>query len=169
MAEAAWYDVDTKTIRNCWKKVGILPDATPSSSQPSIPISTLLSNPTENDPAHQAEQQVEAALDELVATGALQRANRMDIDSLLNPLGESLVLTEVSDKEIYQAVIDAIAARDNLDINGHDNGDGIEEASLEPPPSRRDVAKAVATINRYIEELNDPLARKVEALLGTFN
>jgi hypothetical protein len=93
----------------------------------------------------------------------------MDIDSLLNPLGESLVLTEVSDKEIYQAVIDTIAARDNLDINGHDNGDGIEEASLEPPPSRHDVAKAVATINRYIEELNDPLARKVEALLGTFN
>jgi len=96
----------------------------------------------------------------------------MDIDSLLDPLGKSLVLTEVSDKEIYQAVIDAIAARDNLDLNGHDDGDdgdGIEEASLEPPPSWRDVAKAVATINRYIEELNDPLARKVEALLGTFN
>jgi len=115
---------------------------------------------------------VEAALDELVATGAPQTANHMDIDSLLDQLGESLVLTEVSDKKIYQAVINAIAAHDNLDLNGHDDGndgDSIEEASLEPPPSWRDVAKAVATINRYIEELNDPLARKVEALLGTFN
>ena len=115
---------------------------------------------------------MEAALDELVATGAPQTANHMDIDSLLDQLGESLVLTEVSDKKIYQAVINAIAAHDNLDLNGHDDGndgDSIEEASLEPPPSWRDVAKAVATINRYIEKLNDPLARKVEALLGTFN
>lgn len=172
MADAAWRDVDTTTIRNCWKKAGILPDTTSSSSpaaQPSIPISALLSNPTETDPVCQAEKEVETALEELVATGALQRVNRMDIESLLNPAGESLVLTEASDQEIYQAVIDAAAAREKLDLVGHDDGDEIDSTPLEPPPSRRDIVKAISTINRYVEDLNDPLARKVEALLGTFN
>ena len=102
MAEAAWRDVDTTTIRNCWKKAGILPDTTPSPAvQPSIPILALLNTGVESDPAQHTEKQVETALEELVAMGALQRANRMDIESLLNPAGESLVLTEVSDKEIY--------------------------------------------------------------------
>lgn len=169
MAEATWYDVDATTIRNCWKKAGILPtNATPSqsSSQPLITVLALLINGTTEKAA---EKQVEAALDELVFTGALQKANHMNVDSLLNPPGESLVLTEVSDKEIYRAVVDVIAAHDKMDQNGHDHGDSIEEASLDPPPSRRDVAKAVATINKYIEDLNDSFARRVEALLGTFN
>ena len=37
-------------------------------------------------------------LDDLVATGALQKGNHMDIESLLNLVGESHVLTEVSDQ-----------------------------------------------------------------------
>lgn len=45
LADLAWRDVDTTTIRNCWRKAGILPEAGSSSShtiQPSIPISLLL-------------------------------------------------------------------------------------------------------------------------------
>jgi len=45
LADLAWCDVDTTTIRNCWRKAGILPEADSSSShtiQPSIPISLLL-------------------------------------------------------------------------------------------------------------------------------
>ena len=47
-------------------------------NQPLISISMLL------DPVTHAEKQVEAALDDLVATGALQ--NCMNIESLLNPV-----------------------------------------------------------------------------------
>lgn len=173
LADLAWRDVDTTTIRNCWRKAGILPEADSSSShtiQPSIPISLLLQDSSSQvNPAAHAERQVEAALDDLVATGALQRANRMDIESLLNPEGESHLLTETSDREIYQAVIDAITARDNIDIN---NGDDIEDGlptPTDPRPTHRDALKAVSTIHRYIEDLNDPIARKMEALLASFN
>ena len=41
----------------------------------------------------------------------------MDIESLLNPTGESHVLPEMSDCEIYQVVMDAINARENIEIN----------------------------------------------------
>ena len=168
LADAAWNDVDTTTIRNCWRKAGILPDMDPTPpTQPSVPISSLLHDSfAQTDPVAHAERQVEEALDELVATGALQTENRMDIDSLLNPAGESDVLTETSDQEIYEAVVDAIRARENVDING---GDDVDNDPIEPLPMRRDVLMAVSTIEKYTNDLNDPMARKIEALLGSFN
>ena len=47
----------------------------------------------------------------------------MDIKNLLNPDGESQVLMEASDKEIFQSVMDAIKVRDIIDINGRDDVD----------------------------------------------
>ena len=76
IADAAWRNVDTTTIRNCWRKAGILPDMDSASIQPSIPISSLLHDPSsETDPVSHAEKQVEAALDDLVTMGALQTKN----------------------------------------------------------------------------------------------
>ena len=171
IAEAAWHNVDTTTIRNCWRKAGILPNTTPSPSrtgQPSIPVSTLLNDtPSQMDHISQVEKQVEVVLDDLVTTGALQKGNRMDIESLLNPAGESHILTETSDEEIYQAVIDAKGARENIEITG---GDDTDECPLSVPrPTRHDLLKAVSTINKYVEEVNDPVARRIEALLGTLS
>ena len=165
MAEAAWHDVDTTTIRNCWRKAGILPEINPAlpQAQPSIPIISLLSAQTD-DLIVQVEKQVEVALDDLVSTGALQLKNRMDIESLLNPIGESQVLTEMSDREIYQAIIDAIEARDAMDINGGDELDVV----VEPVPTWRELLKAVSTIRKYIDGSNNSLARKIYALLGSF-
>ena len=57
-----------------------------------------------------AQKQVEAAPDDLVKTGALQLKNQMDIESLLNPAGESQTLMETSDMEIYQVVTNLIDA-----------------------------------------------------------
>ena len=168
MADTAWNDVDTTTIRNCWRKAGILPDMDPTpTTVPSIPISSLLHNsPVQTDPVAHVERQVEHALDELVAMGALQARNRMDIKALLNPAGESHVLTETSDEEIYQAVIDSISARENIEING---GDDVDiDGPVEPHPTRREVLKAVSTIGKYTNDLNDPFAQKIEALLGSF-
>jgi hypothetical protein len=84
------------------------------------------------DSVTHTEKQVEAALDDLVVTGALQETNRMDIDLLLNPVGKSHDLTETSDDEIYQAVINAINARANIEING---GDDVNDVPLEPHPT----------------------------------
>ena len=102
LADLAWQDVDTMTIRNCWHKAGILPEMNSPSNEPLIPISILLDHSsTQLDLVAHAEKQVEAALDDLVTMGALQKTNRMDIDSLLNPVGELDILTETSDVEIY--------------------------------------------------------------------
>jgi hypothetical protein len=137
----------------------------------SIPISSLLNNDVSSamDPIVHVERQVEIALDDLVQTGALQRSNRMDLNSLLNPAGESQVLTETSDCEIYQAVMVAIDARENAEMNGGDDVDVDSDIPLEPHPTRREVLKAVSTIGRYIEDLNEPIARKMEAILGSFS
>jgi hypothetical protein len=75
------------------------------------------------DPVTHVEKHVKVALDDLVATGALQKSNWMDLESLLNPAGESHVLTEDSDSEIHQSVIDAITACKNIKINGGNNID----------------------------------------------
>ena len=73
----------------------------------------------------------------------------------------------MSDREIYQAVMDAINARGNIEINGGDDVD--DDLPSEPRPTRQDVLKAVSTIGRYIDDLNEPIARKMEAILGSFN
>ena len=79
IADLTWCEVDTTTIRNCWRKAGILPESAESHPiNPSIPISSLLQHPSESlqeNPSVEAERQVEAALDDLVATGALQKTN----------------------------------------------------------------------------------------------
>ena len=69
--------------------------------------------------------------------------------------------------EIYQAVIDAIEAHENIKIKGGDDVDN--DIPLDPRPTYRDVLKAVSTIHRYIDDLNDPIACKMEALLASFN
>ncbi|EDR00128.1 uncharacterized protein LACBIDRAFT_334411 [Laccaria bicolor S238N-H82] len=135
IADLAWHEVDTTTIRNCCQKAGILPEIEPPTPQPTIPISSLLdASSFHPDPIVQAERQVEEALDNLVATGALQKNNRMDIESLLNPEGESHIMMESTDMEIYQDIMDARAASENLKINGGNDLD--EGAPVEPQPSR---------------------------------
>jgi len=43
-------------------------------------------------------------------------------------------------------------------INGEDDVD--EDIPIEPRPTRRDILKAVSTISGYIDDLNNPIARK---------
>ena len=74
-------------------------------------------------PVAEVEKQVEAALDDLIIKGAIQPCDHMDIENLLNPAGESQDLTESSDEENFQCVLDAIEAREKIDINGGDDVD----------------------------------------------
>jgi len=132
-------------IQNCWLKAGILHDIdNPAASTiPLIPISfLLLDSPSEMDAVIHAEKQVEAALDDLVTTGALQKSNQMDLESLLNPAGESHILTEGSDCEIYQSVMDAINAHKNIEINGGDDIDNENDISY-ALPTWHDILKAI--------------------------
>ena len=61
--------------------------------------------------------------------------------------GESHVLTETSDKEIYHAVINSISTCENIEIN---EGDDVNnDDPVEPCPTRHEVLKAVSTIKKY--------------------
>ena len=113
-----------------------------------------------------AEKLVVDALDDLESTGALQAMNRMSIEALLNPEGERETMDEATDEEIYHAVIDAINARENIDQNGSDDVDS--DGPVQTRPSVREVLQAAATLDRYIDELDDPIARKLETTLGSF-
>ena len=72
----------------------------------------------------------------------------------------------ISDKEIYQAVINVIDAGENIKVNGGDDIDN--NGPIEPHPTWCNILKAVSMIGKYTNDLNDPLAQKNEALLGTF-
>ena len=90
----------------------------------------------------------------------------MDIKNLLNPAGESQVMTEASDEEIFQSVMDAIEAHD---INRGDDVDNARVA-IEPWLTQCEVLKAVSTISKYIiNELDDPVSHKIKGLLWSFN
>ena len=91
----------------------------------------------------------------------------MDIEALLNPEGESQILTEASDKEIYWSVMDAIKACENIDINGGDDMDAIQ-VPTDPFSTHCNALKAVSTIHQYIKDLNDPITQKMEALFGKY-
>ena len=114
-------------------------------------------SPTEMHLTVHVEKQVEDALDDLEKTGALQRCNRMDIESLLHPDGNLLLLTEVLDLEIFWDVMGAVEA---CKKSGLDDSDDVEVASeIEPPPTCHKVLEAVSTLTRFIEDINDPVAQ----------
>ncbi|KAI9428880.1 hypothetical protein H4582DRAFT_1828794 [Lactarius indigo] len=89
----------------------------------------------------------------------------MDIESLLNPQSEAHIMAEASDKDIYQAVMDTIKACENIEKNGGDDVD--DDSPVKPHPSYHDVLKAMSTIIQYVSEMDNSLARKIEALLGS--
>ena len=156
------------TIRNCWKKAGILPSSSRTPvPNPSIPISSLLNVDDIENPVAAAEKQLNHALDELESTGVLQASNRMNIEALLNPADESRVMDETTDKEICQAVLDARRAQEEGLINGGDD-DVDDDASVELCPTHREVLQAASVINKYTDTLKDPIARKLEGVLASF-
>ena len=53
-----------------------------------------------------------------------------------------------------------------MDINGRDDIYGIP---ANPRPTHREVLKAVLTIHRYIEDLNDPIAQTMETHLASLS
>lgn len=189
LADAAWNEVNSTTIHNCWVKSGILPealvcgDATRSpSSTTSVPASSSTvippaseSRPSISVPSHlnphpieavlQAEQMVSDSLNQLEARGVLQRSNRMAIEELLNPVSEHENMEETSEEEKCRSVQELRQATEMMEINGGDDGD---EEEVAPKPTRKEALAAALTLGNYVADINDPFARKLEALTARF-
>jgi hypothetical protein len=87
---------------------------------------------------------------------------------LLNPVQESHTITETMDEELYEAVMDARKEWENINVNG--TGDTESDGPLiEPCPTPQEVLQATLIIERYIEELNDPITCSLELLLAKFH
>ena len=157
LAQTAWHEVDTSTIRHCWLKSGILPDSvfqTNNLPAPRITVSSLL---CADDPVKSAERAVESSLDELQQTGVLQQVNHLKIEDLLNPEPERQVTEDATDEEIFHTVMARCAAGEDIDVvGGVDDED--DDAEILPHPSRRAALEATATLERYVSILDDSYA-----------
>ena len=108
------------------------------------------------------EKQLIATLDELERTGVLQHSNHMGISELLNPLDEAFAVTKATDKDIFDAVMEAKRVQE-------DENDDIDDIDLiEPVPTRVELLQAVSLITRYTRYNDSTYLRKVDSIMASF-
>ena len=71
------------------------------------------------------------------------------------------MMDDTTDEEIFQAVMDA-----KEDNGGHGDIDG--DAADIPGPTRNEALQAALMLQRYVQDLDDPFARKLEGILSSF-
>ena len=113
-------------------------------------------------PKKGAERLLRGALNDLESTGVLQHSNRMDIAGLLNPAAEMSDIFEATNEDIYQSVMEAKKAQEGI------NDDMDSDLLVELGPARNEALQAVLILKRYVQDLDDPFARKLEMMLGSF-
>ncbi|KAF8448756.1 hypothetical protein L210DRAFT_3523052 [Boletus edulis BED1] len=109
----------------------------------------------------QAENLLQAALNDLESRGVLQHSNRMDISELLNPAAESHDIFSASDKDIHDAVMEAKRAREQSMLSGNDDDD---PEPVEPEITRKETLAAAISLRKYAQNLNNSLARQLEVV-----
>ncbi|KAG6876411.1 hypothetical protein C0993_003308 [Termitomyces sp. T159_Od127] len=168
MADTAWKEVDTTTIRNCWKKSGILPKSTADGpvSAPSVPISSLL-NTKPTDTIGTADIKVEKALSSLEQHGVLQCKNWMDIEELLNPANKNKMYADGTKEEEIDQDIEHRKEEQDGEERGNDVVDNNSEV-IDQKPSRWEVLNAASVILKYVSDINQPYSRQVESVLASF-
>ncbi|KAG6816221.1 hypothetical protein H0H87_007671 [Tephrocybe sp. NHM501043] len=97
------------------------------------------------------------------AIGVLQPHNRMDLDEILNPQNENVMYDNGTDQEIYDAVMARREAEGDMEGNGGDDSDDVEAR-----PSCQEALLAASTLRSFISDIDEPFARKLEAVLSSF-
>ena len=94
----------------------------------------------------------------------------MDIAELLNPAIELSHIFDTSDDDIYQTVMDVKLAWESSNRDGDKVSNVNHQCSepIEPPLTHKEALQAMLVLHRYANEINDPLACKVEVMLGSF-
>jgi len=167
LADVAWREVDTTTIRDCWRKAGIVPDALYKPAAiptPSVPVSSLL-NSEPLGGVDRAEKDISDSLNQLEELGVLQKRNRMDLEELLNPVSEQELVGEISDEEIFRSIVDMHEAEQMMEVNG---GCDVDDEVVDKKPTRKEALTAAFTLKSYVADINEPFARKLEGILASF-
>jgi len=127
---------------------------------PTVPVSSLLNNL--EDPIESVEKEIFNSLSHLERIGVLQPRNRMDLTELLNPVNEDDMYDNGTEEEIKQAVLERRAAEQGREKNAGD-GDDLDEV-VEVKPSRREALAAASTLSKYVADIDEPFARKLEVI-----
>jgi len=56
-------------------------------------------------------------------------------------------------------------AEQMMEVNG---GDNVDEDSIEAKPTRKDALTAAFTLQKYVADINEPFAHKLEGILASF-
>ncbi|PBK71399.1 hypothetical protein ARMSODRAFT_1017303 [Armillaria solidipes] len=118
------------------------------------------------DPNANVEKDVQESLDALQDTGALQTANQMSIESLLNPEAKHDDMEEITDEDIFDVVI---MVQNKEEVEEACNADASGDECIIPIPSRKEALKAVSTLQQYIGSMNDPFLHQLEGILASFS
>ncbi|KAJ7758227.1 hypothetical protein B0H14DRAFT_2404467 [Mycena olivaceomarginata] len=76
---------------------------------------------------------------------------------------EEQIIEDATDEDIFEAVQKMRNGEEDREKNG-----GDDEEEVEPKPSRKEVLQAASILRQYVADLDDPFARKMEAMLSTF-
>ncbi|KIO10228.1 hypothetical protein M404DRAFT_129242 [Pisolithus tinctorius Marx 270] len=85
----------------------------------------------------------------------------MDINALLNPAVEAHQAFEATDEDIYEAVMDAKRAWEEPA-----KSDDVDDES--DAPTCNEALQAALLLQKYTKALDNPFARKLETMLGSF-
>ena len=92
----------------------------------------------------------------------------MNLEELLDPISEQELTVgkpEDSEEDIFRSVQDMVEAEQMMEVNG---GDNIEEEMVQVKPTRKEALTAAFTLQKYIADINELFARKLEGILVNF-
>ncbi|KAF8555678.1 hypothetical protein OG21DRAFT_1507444 [Imleria badia] len=92
----------------------------------------------------------------------------MDINELVNPAAEAHQIFDATDEDIYEAVMDAKKVREALEKSSDLHGESDSDEVVEPMITRDEALQAALSLRKFTKYLNDPFARKLEVMLGSF-
>ncbi|KAJ6576133.1 hypothetical protein DFH09DRAFT_1311572 [Mycena vulgaris] len=150
LAALAWQEVTKDTIANCWQKAGILPtaDAVSDDDRSDAGVDNL--NVQRPRQPHTADP-----------TGGLDPAAdaQAALSRVLDELQKEQVIEDATDEEIFEAVKKMCSGEQNRELNG-----GNDDEEDEPTSTRKEALQAAATLRKFIADVDEPFARKMEAI-----
>ncbi|KAG7442356.1 uncharacterized protein BT62DRAFT_982547 [Guyanagaster necrorhizus] len=162
--------VDASTIHNCWCQADILPDPLLNpialTSTLVVPVLSLLNTGDSDTYLAAAEKEVSDLLSHLWRISVLQSQNMMAIDELIDFALEWVLYDDGSDEDIFDAIKECRNAEQEKEMNSGDNRGDNDVAYKKP--SQKEVLAAASTLQRYVADVDEPFAHKLETVLTNF-
>ena len=93
----------------------------------------------------------------------------MDLGKLLNPVNEHNMYDEGTEEDICRVVLERCESEQDREKNASDGIDDDPDESSEIKPSHWKALAAISTLSKYIADLDEPFACKLEVVLTSFS